>query len=292
MATTTIGTRRPPIQLGIPGLKIGPGDTVVDIGCGSGAICRHAGSLGAAVIGIDSEPSLIEAADEAMLEVPARSWRGIVSDCDPIPLPDGIATHVFCTEVLEHVEDPARFVAELVRIARPGALFYISVPDPASETLIRDVAPEWYWEPPFHRRVFQPDRLDSLLRDAGLRIEQRERGGSYQTVRWLLWWTLDRHPYDLAEEAALMKIWDRLWRALMSTPHSGSLLRTLEGTIPKSQIVLASKPGASLFVRSRRMIAIRAFNRLKRLVRSGTLRIGGLRLTWSLGRDHIGEPYE
>jgi SAM-dependent methyltransferase len=287
------GRNRPaPVQIGIPGLRIGPADTVVDIGCGAGSICRHAGSFGATVIGIDSEPSLIGRADEAMLEVPANSWRGIVSDCDPIPLPDGTATLVFCTEVLEHVDDPARFVAELARIGRPGALYYISVPDPASEDLIRHVAPQWYWHPPFHRRIFGHHQLDTLLREGGLQVEQRERGGSYQTIRWLLWWTLGRDPYDLAEDAALMKIWDRMWSAMMSSPHSGTLRRMLEETIPKSQIVLASKPGASLPTRIRRMMAGRVLNRLKRRVRSGSLRIGGLKLTWSLDRDRRDDrPY-
>jgi len=285
MSTKIRWAGSPPVQFGIRGLKIGPGDTVLDVGCGVGSICRHAGSFGAAVIGIDSEPSLIEQADEAMLAIPARSWRGIVSDCDPIPLPDGIATHVFCTEVLEHVEDPARFLSELVRIGSPGALYYFSVPVPVSEALIRQVAPDCYWEPPFHRRVYQHDQLDKLLREAGLYIEQRERGGSYHTIRWLLWWTLDRSPYDVAEDAALMGIWDRLWDKMMKSPQSSSLLRTLEETLPKSQIVLASKSGASLFIRFRRMMAIRALNRLKRLVRFGSLKIGRSTFTWNLSRN-------
>ena len=284
MAKLTTRDRLAPVQFGIPGLRIGPDDTVVDVGCGSGSICRYAGSFGATVIGIDSEPSLIEQAEDAMREVSAKSWRGIVSDCDPIPLPDGIASHVFCTEVLEHVDDPARFIAELARIGRPGALFYVSVPDPLSESLIRDVAPDWYWEPPFHRRVYDHGQLETLLREAGLRVEQRERGGSYQTVRWLLWWTLGRDPYDTAEDAALMKVWERLWRTMMSSPHSAPLFRILEETLPKSQIVLASKPGASMLIRFRRLMAFRILNRLKRSVRSGELRMCGLRLTWSLGR--------
>ena len=283
MSTITTRDKLAPVQFGIPGLKIGPGDMVVDVGCGSGSICRYAGSFGATVIGIDSEPSLIEQADEAMRGVSAKSWRGIVSDCDPIPLPDGIASHVFCTEVLEHVDDPARFIAELARIGRPGALVYISVPDPVSESLIRDVAPDWYWEPPFHRRIYGHGQLETLLLEAGLRVEQRERGGSYQTIRWLLWWTLGRDPYDTADDAALMEIWARLWQTMMSSPHSVPLFRMLEETLPKSQIVLASKPGAPIFVRFRRWMAFRVLNRLKRSVRSGALRMGGLRLTWFLG---------
>ena len=42
-----------------------------------------------------------------------------------------------------------------------------------------------------------------------------------------------------------MKVWDRICCAMMASPDSGPLLRTLEGALPKSQIVLASKPGAT-----------------------------------------------
>src|SRR5262249_20301595 len=93
-----------PVQFdAIEGFAIRPDDTVVDVGCGAGVGCRYAGSQGAEVIGLDTEPSLIEAAGAAMRGTPARAWRGIVTDCDPIPLPDGTASVVICTEVLEHV---------------------------------------------------------------------------------------------------------------------------------------------------------------------------------------------
>ena len=166
----------------MPGFEIGPGDTVVDVGCGDGGCCRYAGSQGADVIGIDVEPTLVEKADEAMRGVPARSWRGIVGDCDPIPLPDATASVVICTEVLEHVEDPARLAAELARIGKPGARYLISVPDPASEALMRQVAPAWYWRPPFHRRVFRHSDLDAVLAGAGLTVERRDPFGSYLLV--------------------------------------------------------------------------------------------------------------
>jgi hypothetical protein len=89
-----------------------------------------------------------------------------------------------------------------------------------------------------------------------------------------------------------MKIWDRMWSTMMSSPNSGPLLRMLEETLPKSQIVLASKPGASLPTRFRRMLAGRGLHRLKRLVRSGAVRIGGLKLTWSLDRDRPSDQFE
>ncbi|WP_215199644.1 methyltransferase domain-containing protein, partial [Escherichia coli] len=40
----------------------------------------------------------------------------LVSDCDPLPLADATATRVVSTEVIEHVDDPRQFLAELVRV--------------------------------------------------------------------------------------------------------------------------------------------------------------------------------
>ena len=47
----------------------------------------------------------------------------------PLPIADNTATRVILSEVLGHVEHPAKLMAEVVRIAQPGALFFLSVPD-------------------------------------------------------------------------------------------------------------------------------------------------------------------
>src|SRR4051794_26788410 len=83
-----------PLQIDVPGLEIGPEDTVVDVGCGDGAVCASAARLGAAVIGLDVDEVAVARANERMSGVPARSWRAIHSECDPIPLPDATASVV------------------------------------------------------------------------------------------------------------------------------------------------------------------------------------------------------
>ena len=124
-----------------PGFEITEADTLVDVGCGSGWASQAAGNLGADVIAIDVDRNYIDRLGETMRNVPARSFRGIVSASETLPLPDGAASAIICTEVLEHVEAPDRFLAELARIGRPGARYAITVPDPVSEDLIRIVAP-------------------------------------------------------------------------------------------------------------------------------------------------------
>src|SRR5262249_10570970 len=146
-------------------------------------------------------------AEVAMRDFP-RSWTGIHSDCDPIPLEDGCATVVVASEVMEHVDDPARFLAELARIGKPSARYLISVPDPASESLMRIVAPDWYWKRPYPQHVFDHRQLDSLIRAAGLEIVARHHVGFYDALWWTFRMALGAEPGEPAPQAALLQAWE------------------------------------------------------------------------------------
>ncbi len=52
----------------------------------------------------------------------------IASDVCAIPLPDASVDAVLCTEVLEHVPDPAGAVAEFSRLLKPGGRLWLTAP--------------------------------------------------------------------------------------------------------------------------------------------------------------------
>jgi len=52
----------------------------------------------------------------------------IVSEIDHLPVEDGAFDVVLCTEVLEHVHDPAAAVAEMARVLRPGGRLVLTAP--------------------------------------------------------------------------------------------------------------------------------------------------------------------
>ena len=106
----------------LPGLPIGPKDKVIDVGCGDSETALFAAECGAEVYAVDIDPESISAVQKlARSEGLSHSLHTLVNDANPLPLPDNLATLVICQEVMEHVPDPRPFIAEFVRVGRPGA---------------------------------------------------------------------------------------------------------------------------------------------------------------------------
>ena len=125
----------------VKGFQINPQDTVLDIGCNSGGYAMFSARQGAEIILADVDAEQLAIARARLEAIPARRVQTLVTDANPIPLPDASVTRVVAMEVLEHVEDPAQFMSELVRVAKPGALFLLTVPDEVAEGVQKHIAP-------------------------------------------------------------------------------------------------------------------------------------------------------
>lgn len=90
-----------------------PGAVLVDLACGAGLFAEHAKALGYRHVGLDlSRTALPQARDHGVLAVRADVLR--------LPLRDAMADVVTAGEVLEHVTDLPRAVAEACRVLRTG----------------------------------------------------------------------------------------------------------------------------------------------------------------------------
>ena len=103
----------------LPGFRINPGEVVVDVGCGEGGTSCFAAACGASVIAVDIDPEKVDRV-EGKLKFWASQPCRAVSNCNPLQLPDGHADCVIAQEVMEHVDNPLAFLAELVRVGKPG----------------------------------------------------------------------------------------------------------------------------------------------------------------------------
>ena len=223
----------------IEGFPIGSDDVVLDVGCGDGGNIFFAGQQGAHVAFVDIEPERVAETERRARSSRARDVTPIVSDCDPIPLPDGYASVVICTEVLEHVPDPDRLLAELVRVGKPGARYLISVPDPVAESVQRKLAPAGFFREPNHIRTFERDAFMQLLMRHGLLIERMQGYGFFWSVWWAMFWSCDANGEGRSHPA--LQHWSQSWMAMLESRDGRKIKAALDQMMPKSQLLLARK---------------------------------------------------
>ena len=108
------------------------GKRALDIGCGGGFLTEEVARFGFAVTGVDpSGPSLMAARSHARaLNLRIDYQEGVG---EALLFPDGHFDLVFCVDVLEHVSDYRKVIAEVSRVLSPGGFFFF-------ETVNRTIA--------------------------------------------------------------------------------------------------------------------------------------------------------
>ncbi|MDE8348391.1 MAG: bifunctional 2-polyprenyl-6-hydroxyphenol methylase/3-demethylubiquinol 3-O-methyltransferase UbiG [Acidocella sp.] len=155
--------------------QFNPGVRVLDIGCGAGLLSEALAKAGCDVLGLDAAPNAIEAARaHAIGRGYSLAYRtGTAEEL----LAEGIKFPVITAlEVIEHVADPAAFLATLAELLEPGGLLFIStlnrtkraymVAKFGAEYLLRMLpvgTHDW-------RQFITPVELGGLCRSAGLRL--------------------------------------------------------------------------------------------------------------------------
>lgn len=91
---------------------------VLEIGCGRGGFSRYLLEQGANLVAADFSESAVEITRQRLSGLP--QWEARIADVQNIPYPAGAFDLVVSLETLEHVPDPTRGLAELVRVTRPG----------------------------------------------------------------------------------------------------------------------------------------------------------------------------
>lgn len=98
------------------------GTTVLDLGCGGGFMAEALAERGARVTGIDPAEKAIEAA-RVHAAGEGLDIRYDVGVGENLPYADGAFDAVVCVDVLEHVSDLDRVIAETARVLKPGGRF-------------------------------------------------------------------------------------------------------------------------------------------------------------------------
>ncbi len=105
-------------------LGVAPGERVLDVGCGSGAVTRTLArrvAPGGCAVGLDASPALLKVARELADEAGLGETIGFKDgDCRALPFPEAAFDAVMAATTLSHVPDPGRALAEMARVTRPG----------------------------------------------------------------------------------------------------------------------------------------------------------------------------
>lgn len=125
------------ITLALKRFRVPPG-LVVDIGCGAGDITK----LAFDILGQDYQYLATDLSEVSVayaeinlkrFEIPVTTRLG--NAAEGIPTEDQSAQLVVCSEVLEHIHEPPKFIREVHRIMKPGAIGIFTTPNPHNSLL-------------------------------------------------------------------------------------------------------------------------------------------------------------
>ncbi len=121
--------------------------TVIDVGCGSGLMCKHLARLGVAVTGVDISPVAIEAARHLFA---AEGLEGVFSLTPSwsTPFSTGSFQAAVATYVLDHMTlaQTQLTLGEIRRLLQPGGLLVASFTGTQSPPSACDVLPDGTWK--------------------------------------------------------------------------------------------------------------------------------------------------
>lgn len=100
--------------------------SILDVGCGNGVISRHLGKQGFKVLGIDVSAQTIENA-RALNAAPNVQFE--VLSAEQLVAQGQTFDVVICSEVLEHLQQPAALLKVLHQSIKPEGILIVTVPN-------------------------------------------------------------------------------------------------------------------------------------------------------------------
>lgn len=228
-------------------LGIGPGTSVIDVGCGAGRHSFEAYRRGADIVAFDQD--ITELADvskmfEAMAdagEAPdtARA-EARAGDALALPYADDTFDVVIASEILEHVPADEAAIAELVRVLKPGGALAITVPRWLPEKVCWMLSDEYHANEGGHIRIYQASALRGKVEKRGMRFTHTHFAHALHSPFWWLKCAVgvENTNNPLVTGYHKLLVWDMMSRPLVTKVAEAAL----NPVIGKSVALYFEKP--------------------------------------------------
>jgi SAM-dependent methyltransferase len=192
----------------------------LDVGCGVGRTSLALALEGWTVLGIDPSARAVRLAQRSAAATPAVRGRVAFEVADatqppPSPWQAGFDL-VVCSEVIEHVADPAAVVDLTWRVLKPGGILLLTTPhDPGQWTVLDEYAG--------HVQRFTLGALRGLLGQFEL-LDLATEGFPFQRAAMQLYQrarsaTGSTHSHDAIGQSRLYDLYVRSMPALLAVDH-------------------------------------------------------------------------
>jgi ubiquinone/menaquinone biosynthesis C-methylase UbiE len=182
--------KQPMLTVDFGYLQMRPGVCVLDAGCGTGRHIREAlRSQGVYTIGIDrnwEDLCIVRNSFDANQNGTGSSCALSMADITNLPFCDSTFDIVFCSEVLEHIEENEKAIRELIRVLKPGKDMVVSVPAYLPERICWAISGEYHLEPGGHVRIYKKKTLKSLLERCGAKCWKVRYKHAFHVPYWWL----------------------------------------------------------------------------------------------------------
>lgn len=142
------------------------GKAVLDLGCGSGYGAARIAALAKSIVAVDVSEEAIRFASEHYAS-PNLTHRVIQPDA-PLPFKSASFDVVLSFQVIEHVRDDAGYVAEALRVLRPGGTLIVITPN----RKVRLLPLQRPWNR-WHLREYDAARLAKLFSSGACAMDMR-----------------------------------------------------------------------------------------------------------------------
>lgn len=195
------------------------GKNFLEVGSGRGEICIEAARNGAQVFGVEpEEESLV--LSRLLAEIETMKVQFLQGYGEALPFKDHTFDLIVCHEVLEHVQDPAKTISEMIRVLKPGGALYLEAPnylypyEGHYKVYFPPLCPKWLGSLYLKARGRNPDFLKSIqyitarhvlselkkypVKVRNLSLERQQENPSKNPLRQMVRWILKKlqaYPY-------------------------------------------------------------------------------------------------